>query len=170
MMKKRTLTLLCGILLMASCGSDTKQIQQSAQGYLEALGNYRPTDARPYATEQTCDITLNFYEKLLTHTDSAVYANNMPATITLGDITLADTTADVSYHKSTPSTQQDGTVHLVKRDGKWLVDQVIQVPGIMNAIMDTAAAAPAFDQETIEEMRRNGPHKATEMTPQPKNK
>lgn len=167
-MKKEIIGLFCGLLLLASCNSDTKQIQQSAQGYLEALGNYRPADARPYATEQTCNITLNFFEKLVAHTDTAVYANNMPATITLGNITMDDTSAQVAYHKSTPSTQQDGTVNLVKRDGKWLVDQVIQVPGLMQAIMDTAAAAPAFDQETIEEMRRNGPHKASEMTMQPK--
>ena len=115
-----TLSLLA--VLLAGCSNDDKQIRAAAQGYLDAMGNYRPADARPYATEETCNVTLAFFEMLMQHTDPSVYANNIPATITLGDITIAeDTLATVAFHKHTPSKEQDGEVTLVCRDGQWRV-------------------------------------------------
>lgn len=126
---RQTIILLSAALLFSACANDEAQIRQCAQGYLEAMGNYRPTEARQYATQQTCDVTLSFFEKVMEFTDSSVYANNIPAEITLGDIVITDdTTAIVNFHKSTPSTQQDGTVHLAKRDGTWLVNEVLNVP------------------------------------------
>ena len=130
-MKKRTLILTAAaLLLIAACSNnDQEEIRQCAQGYLDAMGNYRPTEARQYSTPQTCDVTLAFFERVLEFTDSSIYANNIPAEITLGNIVIADdTTATVDYHKSTPSTQQDGTIHLSKRDGTWLVNEVLNVP------------------------------------------
>ena len=126
---KQITILLTAVLLFTAYTNDEEQIAHSAQGYLEAMGNYRPTEARQYATQQTCDVTLAFFERVMEFTDSSVYANNIPAEITLGNIVIADdTTATVDYHKSTPSTQQDGTVHLAKRDGTWLVNEVLNVP------------------------------------------
>ena len=126
---KQITILLTAVLLFTACTNDEEQIAHSAQGYLEAMGNYRPTEARQYATQQTCDVTLAFFEKVMEFTDSSVYANNIPAEITLGKITIAnDTMATVNFHKSTPSTQQDGTIHLSKRDGTWLVNEVLNVP------------------------------------------
>ena len=116
---KHPVTLLAAALLLAACSNDQEQIKQSAYGYLDAMGNYRPTDARPYATQQTCDVTLAFYENVMEYTDSSVYSNNIPAEITIGEIIVADdTTATAAFHKSTPTVQQDGTVHLVKRQGR----------------------------------------------------
>lgn len=159
-MKRRPI-LFCGILLgglmlLASCNNDNKEIQKVAQGYLDAMGNYKPAEARPYSTQRTCDVTLNFFENVMAQTDSSVYADNMPATITLGEITIQDSLAEVAYHKSTPSTEQDGTLHCVKRDGKWLVDEVIFVPAMIESAMDTTIQSRTFDDETIEEMRKNG--------------
>ena len=126
---KQITILLTAVLLFTACTNDEEQIAHSAQGYLEAMGNYRPTEARQYATPQTCDVTLAFFERVLEFTDSSVYANNIPAEITLGDIVITDdTSATVDFHKSTPSTQQDGTIHLSKRDGTWLVNEVLNVP------------------------------------------
>ena len=126
---KQITILLTAVLLFTACTNDEEQIAHSAQGYLEAMGNYRPTEARQYATPQTCDVTLAFFERVMEFTDSSVYANNIPAEITLGDIVITDdTTATVDFHKSTPSTQQDGTIHLSKRDGTWLVNEVLNVP------------------------------------------
>ena len=125
----RTLVLAVAAVLLTACANDEAQIRQCAQGYLDAMGNYRPTEARQYATQQTCDVTLAFFEKVMEFTDSSVYANNIPAEITIGDITIAnDTTATACFHKSTPSVQQDGTIDLVKRDGKWQVNAVLNVP------------------------------------------
>ncbi len=148
--------LLGGIMLMAACSNDNKEIQTVAQGYLDAMGNYKPTEARPYSTQQTCDVTLRFFENILAQTDPAVYANNMPATITLGEVTIEDTLAEVAFHKSTPSMEQDGTLHCVKREGKWWVNEVIAVPGIVQAATDTTLPARTFSDEEIEQMRQNG--------------
>lgn len=145
------LTLCLLALLLAGCSNDDKQIRTAAQGYLDAMGNYRPTDARPYATEETCNVTLAFFEKMMQYTNPSVYANNIPATITLGDITMEeDTLATIAFHKHTPSMEQDGKIQLVRREGHWLVDQVIDIPGILNPGNEPRT----FTQEQIEEMRR----------------
>ncbi|MBR3488872.1 MAG: hypothetical protein IKH33_06090, partial [Bacteroidales bacterium] len=39
-----------------------------------------------------------------------------------------DTTATAAFHKSTPSVEQDGSINLVKRDRKWQVHEVLNVP------------------------------------------
>lgn len=127
-------SLLCAGLLMAACSSDEEKIRESAQGYLDALGNYRPAEARPYASVETCEKTLAFYEALMKYTDSSVFKNNIPATIALGEISYSDdTSATVAFHKSTPITEQDGTLHMVKRDRKWLAHEVIGFPTVPNS-------------------------------------
>ena len=138
-------------VVLAGCSNDDKQIRTAAQGYLDAMGNYRPADARPYATEETCNVTLAFFEKMMQYTDPSVYANNIPATITLGDITIEeDTLATVAFHKHTPSKEQDGEIELVRREGRWQVHQVIQIPNLLNA----GDKPTTFTKEQIEEMRR----------------
>lgn len=127
-------SLLCAGLLMAACSSDEEKIRESAQGYLDALGNYRPAEARPYASVETCEKALAFYEALMKYTDSSVFKNNIPATIALGEISYSDdTSATVAFHKSTPITEQDGTLHMVKRDRKWLAHEVIGFPTVPNS-------------------------------------
>lgn len=127
-------SLLCAGLLMAACSSDEEKIRESAQGYLDALGNYRPAEARPYASVETCEKTLAFYEALMNYTDSSVFKNNIPATITLGEIDYSnDTSATMAFHKSTPITEQDGTLHMVKRGRKWLAHEVIGFPTVPNS-------------------------------------
>lgn len=119
--------------LLQACGGGEKQLREYAQGYLDAMGNYRPAEARPYASQQTCEKTLAFYETLMAFTDSSVFLNNIPAQITLGEITYSDDTcATVAFHKSTPSRQQDGTLHMVKRDRRWVVHEVLNLPPLQN--------------------------------------
>lgn len=154
-MKSLRPSLLCFILLAISCGGGEKQLKEYAQSYLDAMGNYRPAEARPYASQETCEQTLAFYEMLMEHTDSAVYRNNMPAEITLGAIAYpTDTTAEVAFHKNTPATQQDGTLHLLKREGRWKVHEVIEVPPIFNLMNQEPRT---FSDEELEEIRKNGP-------------
>lgn len=141
-----------GLLTMAAaCGPDTDAISAAAQGYLDAMGNYRPADARPYASKETCEITLSFFESLMQHTDPAVYADNMPATITLGEISVEDDTlARVAFHKSTPVMEQDDTLHLVCRRGRWQVHEVIVIP----KFLQPDSAPRTFTDEEIAAMRR----------------
>ena len=99
----RTLILAGAAVLLTACANDKEQIRQCAQGYLDAMGNYRPTEARQYSTQQTCDVTLAFFERVMEFTDSSVYANNIPAEITIGEITITDdTTATVTSTKAPP--------------------------------------------------------------------
>lgn len=151
-MKKNTPIIAVLLALLASaCSNDTEKIQIAAQGYLDAMGNYRPSDARAYAAQETQDSTLSYYESLMADMDPALYANNMPATITLGEINIQDTIAQVSYHKSTPITQQDGSLTLVKRQGEWLAYEVIHVPPIMKK--DSPLHGRVFTEEEIKDMR-----------------
>ncbi len=136
MKKMKTIAACCLLAaLLTACSSDKDEIETTAYGYLDAMGNYRPTEARPYATQETADVTLSFYEEMLTHTDPSVYANNIPAEITIGQITVQDSTATAAFHKSTPTVQQDGEIRLVKRNDRWLVHEVLDISGFpsMNA-------------------------------------
>ena len=153
---KHPVTLLAAALLLAACSNDQEQIKQSAYGYLDAMGNYRPTDARPYATQQTCDVTLAFYENVMEYTDSSVYSNNIPAEITIGKIIVADdTTATAAFHKSTPTVQQDGTVHLVKRQGRWLVHEVLNVPKLPRTGQPPRTLSPEETKALQEKYSKN---------------
>lgn len=149
---------LVATLALSACTNDQKEIEETAMGYLDALGNYRVSDARPFSTPQTCDVTLSFFEAMMANTDPTVYANNIPATITIGEITMNDdSTATVAFHKSTPSVEQDGTITVIKMDGKWLVDQVLDINPMMMQ-MARAGENPkprTFSDEEINEMRKN---------------
>lgn len=89
-MKQLNIILVAVLLLLTACNHDEKQIKQCAEGYLNAMGNYKPSEARPYATQETCDITLSFFETIMQHTDPSVYSNNIPAEITIGKIAISD--------------------------------------------------------------------------------
>ena len=147
----------CILLACASCHNDDKQIRDAAQGYLDAMGNYRPADARPYASKETCDSTLDFFEQVMKTTDPSSYSNNMPAKITLGEIAVEDSLAEIEYHKSTPTNEQDGTLHLVKREGQWQVHEIIQVPPVVRAAVygDTSHPGRKFTSEQVAQMRAN---------------
>lgn len=141
------------LILMAACSAKESQLKDYAQHYLEAMGNYKPADAQPYVTPETANATIKFFLMLMEHTDPAVYRNNMPAEITLGQIEYTnDTCAIVSFHKSTPSTQQDGKLHMVKRKGKWLVHEVIDPTPITNL---TNQKTRTLSEEEKEALRNN---------------
>lgn len=143
---------LLAAVLLAGCGNEEKEIRAAAQGYLDAMGNYCPTEARAYATEETCDVTLAYFEMLMQYTDSSVYANNMPATITLGDIVMEeDSLATVAFHKHTPIKEQDGTVEVLRRNGEWRVHQVIEIPPMLRVGGTEPRTLP---KEVIEELRK----------------
>lgn len=163
-MKNIRLSILAVLAILASaCQSDSQKITTAAQGYLDAMGNYKPSEARPFATEQTCQSTLAFYEKIMENVDPSIYANNIPATITLGEMVIDDTIATVAYHKSTPTVEQDGNLTLVKRNKTWLVSEVINVPAVLNP--NVKKESHKFSDEEIAEMRKNGAHSDSTFTP-----
>ena len=145
----KTFAACCLLALLASCSDDQGEIKNAAYGYLNAMGNYRPSEARPYVTQETADITLAFFEEMLEHTDPSVYADNMPAEITVGQITIDDTTATAAFHKSTPTVQQDGEIHLRKRNDQWLVHEVLDIHGIPSMNSKPRTLSP----EVIKELK-----------------
>ena len=135
------------LLLFAACG-EKKQIEQAAYGYLDAVSNYRFDDADAFVTPETRDVTLAFFKAMLQHTDTAFIASNTPATITLGSVMRPnDSTARVTYKKVSPIKEHSDTINLVKRDGQWLVDLVINVPPIVRMAADTAASPRPLPQQ-----------------------
>ena len=132
---KRILFLVISVLLLAvSCGNNPqKEIEKNAYGYLDAMGNYRIDDAKPYASTPTCERTLDVLQKyIMPKTDTNYIISNTPATIDiLGVELLSDTTAVVSYSKTTPLQVQSGKLDMVKEDGRWCAEVIIALPPIM---------------------------------------
>lgn len=131
---KKILFLVISVMVLASCGNNPqKEIEKNAYGYLDAMGNYRLDDARPYASTPTCERTLEVLQKyILPKTDTNYIVSNTPATIDiLGVELLSDTTAVVSYSKTTPLQVQSGKLDMVKEDGRWCAEVIINLPPIM---------------------------------------
>lgn len=127
---KLILGFLVTVLLLASCTSEESLIEKSAMGYLTAMGNYRISEAEPYATEETVENTLHAIEKyIMPNLDSNVIQQNTPASIEITNINIVDdTTAEVAYKKTTPIQVQDGKLEMVKREGEWKAQVRIQIP------------------------------------------
>ena len=122
------------ILLMAGCNTDEKKIETVAYSYLDAMGNYKIDDARPYASAETCEKTLDvLLHHIMPKVDTNYIKSNTPATIEiLGVEVLSDTTAVVNYKKTTPITvQNDGRLDMIKEDGRWCAEVIIALPPIV---------------------------------------
>lgn len=134
-------------LLLMGCQSDKKLVEQSAMGYLTAMGNYRISEAEPYATEETIENTLHAIEKyIMPNLDSSVIARNTPATIQIKDINIIDdTTAEVTYVKVTPLVAKEGKLDMVKRGKAWKAQVIIHIPEILK--MEQSVDAKALDEK-----------------------
>lgn len=114
-------------LLLGGCSNnDIKEINNAAYNYLDALGNYRIDDARPYASELTQERTLDFFARLLPAVDTNYIRKNTPAEVTIkGVVKLDDSTARAYFTKKTPIVLQDDSLTLIREKGRWVVDAVI---------------------------------------------
>lgn len=140
MKNKPLFFLIAGLTFLSSaCNSEEKMIQKTAYGYLEAMGNYRIKDAEPFASKETVENTLQVVEKfIMPKTDTNYIKKNTPATIEILSVEKNnDTTAVVSYKKTTPLTVQRGTLNLIKRDDKWQAVVLINVPKLLLTESDT---------------------------------
>lgn len=137
------------ILLLATtaCDNRQRQIERSAQGYLDAMGNYLVDEAYPYATRYTCEHTLPKLAELTERTNPEYIKSNTPATITLGrTVMLSDTSARVYYHKHTPIKELDDSVTLYLEEGRWLVDVRLRGFGLP---MGGKSYRPSLTDDTI---------------------
>lgn len=124
MTKLRITILAISATMMCACGNnETKEIEQVAQNYLEAMGNYRIEEAVPFASSYTRENTLPALSSLVAIADTAYINSNRPAVITIhGNKKLSDSTARVYYHKSTPIKEMDDSINVLRENGHWLVD------------------------------------------------
>lgn len=121
---KKIIILCIGTILTIACSNPQKaEIEQAAQGYLDAMGNYRIDDAAPYATRHTRENAIPTLNKIMARSDTAYINSNRPAVITIHKTRmLSDTSARVYYHKSTPIKEVDDSVTVLLEENRWLVD------------------------------------------------
>ena len=113
-----------------SCANDEGEVRSMAQSYLDAISAYDFAAAASYSTEETRDVTLNFFENvIIPATDTAFIAASIPATVTITAVTmLSDTTAEVRFVKTTPLNTDSSTLPMLKRNGEWRAHVVIDIP------------------------------------------
>lgn len=126
-------TALCALLLLAACSGTDRQLEDNARAYATAMANYRFDNARPFATDETADVTLRFYSQLMRSADTAYINANIPAEITIRSVDMtSDSTALVAYSKKSPGTKRDCTLRMKLVQGRWLADDVIDIPAMLN--------------------------------------
>ena len=138
-------TALLTVILTVACNNDERQIRRAAQGYLDAMANYRIEEAEPYATEETRNITLRFVqEAIMPNLAPNVIPDNTPASIEITSVDITtDSTATVVYTKTTPHETTNETIDLLKRNNEWRIHLVVDIPPILSLLNNTAAAKDA---------------------------
>ena len=111
------------------------------------MGNYKISEAEPYATEETIENTLHAIEKyIMPNLDPNVIKQNTPATIEITGVTIIDdTTAEVAYKKTTPVQVQKGKLDMVKRGNAWKAQVSIQIPELLK--IEYKADSKALDEK-----------------------
>lgn len=118
------------MVLLSGCRSENCAIESAAQAYLDAVADYDFDKAAQYATDETQQVTLQFFKDvLLPNTDPHFIEQNRQAQtrITAIDL-LSDSTAEVRFVKSTPLSTDSSSLPMLKRDGQWKAHVVIVVP------------------------------------------
>ena len=136
------------ILLMAGCNTDEKKIETVAYSYLDAMGNYKIDDARPYASAETCEKTLDvLLHHIMPKVDTGFIVSNTPATIEVLKVSkTSDSTATVDYKKTTPIQVQNGTLDMVKEAGEWKANVIIALsPMFTQDMSDSTALLKRYD-------------------------
>lgn len=124
----RKIIIIAAAVLLAACGSQPteqtrRDIEAAAYGYLDAMGNYRPNDAAPYATRLTCERSIPILAILTEKCDTAYIRSNTPADIEIKGVRmLSDTSAYAYYHKHTPITEQEDSLLMLLEEGRWLAE------------------------------------------------
>lgn len=143
---RNTLKILVAIvvlpLMAVSCDEEQKEIKDVAYKYLDAMGNYRISEARAFATKATRDNTLTFIEEsIMPYMDSSYITKNTPAKIKIKGVRVIDKDhVRVAFQKTTPIKTQNDSITIVKVGRVWRVDQVISAPGGNQPILQKRTA------------------------------
>lgn len=158
---------LCSFFACQQQTPEEVQLRHAAQGYLDAMANYRIEEARNYASEETCEGYIKFcLNVVMPNLDSnarADIAANTPATVKLGDITYtSDSTATIAFVKRTPKKKQDGTLNMIKREGEWRAHLLVSLPPIVSAA--ARLSQDSLTDEDLQAFRRNHPNMKADTT------
>ena len=128
MSKKKLFFAACIALLATSCTSTQDLVEDVAYKYSYAMANYDIDQAEQYADKETKETTITTGRGMLTLVDSNYIKSDTPANIEIVATEMtSDTSAIVTYHKTTPIKDFTGTVEVRKRDGEWLVHSPTRV-------------------------------------------
>lgn len=122
-----TIITLFACLTLISCNNNG--LNDAAQKYLDATGEYNIEEACKYATPETAAGLRNIGNTLMKMVDSSYIRANTPATINITSTHIVnDTIAKVAFHKKTPIQEFDDTLTMVNRNGTWMATLNIAVP------------------------------------------
>ncbi|MBQ0015660.1 MAG: hypothetical protein KBT04_01585 [Bacteroidales bacterium] len=148
------MSLVAGVILCAllcGCGREAA-VRRVAQGYLDAVSNYKISEAKPYVTPEMCEHTL-YMDSILVSlmTDSAISAA-IPAKVVIEKVVFDnDTVATVHFHKTSPNSDDHATLPMLCRDGKWWVHQIVNFPPILEALVKgTQGGQDAHTNDTVQ--------------------
>lgn len=132
--------LLATIVFFFSCVNreEKTEIERVALGYIESTTNNDFDAASQYATKATQEVTFSYLRSLKRFVDSATLANSKKASFGVNDVKItSDTTALAIYHKKTSAKDYVDTLTMVKENGEWKVNLVIEIPPIMQMLADS---------------------------------
>ncbi len=124
----------CTLCMASTCRTQQKKSKEEqalridAQGYLDAMANYRFDDAIPYASQETCESTIPLFHAILASTDSSFLKDYTPATIQIDSVHLYDSTATVFFTKSMPLGTRRQELDMICRAGTWQAHVITQTP------------------------------------------
>ncbi len=109
--------------------SEEEQVlRTAAQGYLDAMANYRFDDAIPYASRETCENTIPLFHSILASTDSSFLKDYTPATIQIDSVRIQDSTATVFFTKTMPLGMRQQELTMICRNNTWQAHVITATP------------------------------------------
>ncbi len=150
-MKKTILSLVTLFaVILAGCSSTQDLVEEAAYQYSFAMANYDIDNAEPYADDETQQTTLKTGRGLLSMVDSNYIKSDTPAKIEILNTEMtSDTSAIVTYHKTTPIKDFTGTVEVRMIDGKWLVHSPTPVrKEVLPSSVEKTLSRPNFSRDS----------------------
>ena len=121
-MKTRAIfVFLFSVVILVGCNSEKRNVEKAAQGYLDAVTNFKTDEARKYAAPDF-EQYIEMMEIFVSWAHKDTIAALIPNKVTINNVEIyADTAAIVSFHSSNPRQETDAQIKMIKIDGEWKV-------------------------------------------------
>lgn len=149
------------MLTLVGCATQEQQIKKAAYNYSYALANYDISSAEPYCTPETQQTALAYAKAMLPNVDSSYIRSDTPGKIEITAVKMqSDTTAIVTYHKTTPVKDFVGELEMRKRGEQWLAHAPIATQAAPSA---SSAPIRTIKPEVLEKMQqKTNNHQSTD--------